>query len=342
MAGVQIDLPSLWPPPDEMRDDAAHRWLVEHDVWPDGTAPVGIDADSLLLGALLVDGRLTEATESANLSTAEMQRRITQHKRDELFDAVGMAFNPAEVLARFAYDWTDEQRHLFLIELYTASPFAPYEPPKSTKRKVRAARQSVAQTVNAAHLVNDVVKVLADATSAHTTSTTARVGVLGLGSAVAVGAAGFLAAPAIGAALGASAGLSGAAASAHGLSLLGGGTLAAGGMGMTGGVWMVTGAAATTGATLGVTASAAHALGAAEYRHELIKLQATHRLVLAVQSRHLAMASEVSTRLVTDAESLRAQLTVERELNAKNAARLKDLAAKVTAVEAAIAFTAAS
>jgi hypothetical protein len=155
-------------------------------------------------------------------------------------------------------------------------------------------------------------------------------------------AVGFLAAPALGAALGSSAGLSGAAASAHGLALLGGGSLAAGGMGMTGGVWMVTGTAAAAGGVLGASASAAYTLGAAEYRHELIKLQAKHRLVLAAQNQHISMAQKVSTRLADDAAALRTQLEIEIELNAKNARRVTDLADKLDAIEAAIAFTSAT
>ena len=185
----------------------------------------------------------------------------------------------------------------------------------------------------------DVGAVLDEARAAHKTSSVARIGVLGLGTAVAVGTAGFLAAPAIGAALGTSAGLSGAAASSYGLALLGGGSVAAGGMGMTGGVWLITGGAAAAGGVLGASTSAAYSLGAAEYRHELVKLQVTHRLVLSTQQRHLAVANQVATRLADDADDLRAQLAIEQRLNAANSQRVRDLAAKIDAVQHAIAFT---
>lgn len=66
----------------------------------------------------------------------------------------------------------------------------------------------------------------------------------------------WIAAPVIGGALGASAlggGLSGAAATSHGLAMLGGGSLAAGGLGMAGGMTVLTAAGAALGGALGLT-----------------------------------------------------------------------------------------
>ncbi len=91
----------------------------------------------------------------------------------------------------------------------------------------------------------------------------AKVGVIGLGSAAALGVAGFLAAPAVGAAIGGAAGLYGAAAVSHGLAILGGGALSAGGAGMAGGMWTVTGAGATTGLLTAGGGTALHEIGAA-------------------------------------------------------------------------------
>ena len=71
------------------------------------------------------------------------------------------------------------------------------------------------------------------------------------GGVLATGTLTFLAAPAISGVLGAWTGLSGAAATGHGLALLGGGSLAAGGLGMAGGVAVVTAAGAALGGTLG-------------------------------------------------------------------------------------------
>lgn len=71
----------------------------------------------------------------------------------------------------------------------------------------------------------------------------------------------FVAAPAIGGALGTAVSggsLFGAAASSHGLAVLGGGTLAAGGMGMAGGTVVVTATGAALGTAIGATTTAAY------------------------------------------------------------------------------------
>ena len=71
----------------------------------------------------------------------------------------------------------------------------------------------------------------------------------------------LLAAPAIGGAIGSLGmfgGLSGAAASSHGLALLGGGSIAAGGLGMAGGTTVVTVVGAAVGGTLGASVANAY------------------------------------------------------------------------------------
>ena len=87
---------------------------------------------------------------------------------------------------------------------------------------------------------------------------------IAVGSVVALGVAvpvALLAAPAIGGAIGSLGifgGLSGAAASSHGLALLGGGSLAAGGLGMAGGTSVVTAVGAAVGGALGASVSNAY------------------------------------------------------------------------------------
>lgn len=73
-----------------------------------------------------------------------------------------------------------------------------------------------------------------------------------------VGPLAFVAAPAIGGAIGASTGLSGAAATSHGLALLGGGALAAGGYGMAGGTVVVAAAGAGLGGASGASVANAY------------------------------------------------------------------------------------
>ncbi|KJL35138.1 hypothetical protein RS86_00521 [Microbacterium azadirachtae] len=100
---------------------------------------------------------------------------------------------------------------------------------------------------------------------------------IAVGSAVAVGIAiplGFLAAPAIGGAiggLGLFGGYSGAAATAHGLALLGGGSLAAGGLGMAGGTAVVAAVGAAVGGTLGASVANAYLGEDRSFRIELLR-----------------------------------------------------------------------
>ncbi|HAS08934.1 MAG TPA: DUF726 domain-containing protein [Acidimicrobiaceae bacterium] len=73
-----------------------------------------------------------------------------------------------------------------------------------------------------------------------------------------VGPMAFVAAPAIGGAIGAWAGLSGAAATSHGLALLGFGSVAAGGLGMAGGTAVVTAAGVGLGGAAGASVAGAY------------------------------------------------------------------------------------
>jgi pimeloyl-ACP methyl ester carboxylesterase len=68
----------------------------------------------------------------------------------------------------------------------------------------------------------------------------------------------YVAAPAIGGAIGTASGLSGAAASSHGLALLGGGSIAAGGLGMAGGTVVVTAAGVGLGGASGASVASAY------------------------------------------------------------------------------------
>lgn len=84
----------------------------------------------------------------------------------------------------------------------------------------------------------------------------------------------LLAAPAVGGAIGSMGmfgGLSGAAASSHGLAILGGGTLAAGGLGMAGGTAVVTAVGAAVGGALGASVSNAYLREDKSFRIELLR-----------------------------------------------------------------------
>ncbi|CAN7164947.1 DUF726 domain-containing protein [Microbacterium foliorum] len=97
------------------------------------------------------------------------------------------------------------------------------------------------------------------------------------GGGLAVGVAvplALLAAPAIGGAigsLGVFGGFSGAAATSHGLALLGGGSLAAGGLGMAGGTAVVTAVGAAVGGALGASVANAYLREDKSFRVELLR-----------------------------------------------------------------------
>lgn len=100
---------------------------------------------------------------------------------------------------------------------------------------------------------------------------------IAVGSVVALGVAvpfAFLAAPAIGGAIGSLGlfgGLSGAAATSHGLALLGGGSLAAGGLGVAGGTTVLTAVGAAVGGALGASVSNAYVREDKSFRIELLR-----------------------------------------------------------------------
>ncbi|WP_211340907.1 DUF726 domain-containing protein [Xylanimonas allomyrinae] len=86
--------------------------------------------------------------------------------------------------------------------------------------------------------------------------------------------AALLAAPAVGGAIGSLGmfgGLSGAAATSHGLALLGGGAIAAGGLGMAGGTAVVTAVGAAVGGALGASVSNAYVREDKSFRIELLR-----------------------------------------------------------------------
>ena len=93
-------------------------------------------------------------------------------------------------------------------------------------------------------------------------------------TAVAVAPAALVAAPAIGGALGASAlggGLSGAAATSHGLAMLGFGSVASGGLGMAGGTAVVTAVGAGLGGAMGAVTTSAYVRTDKSFRIQRLK-----------------------------------------------------------------------
>ncbi len=143
-----------------------------------------------------------------------------------------------------------------------------------------------------------------------------------------------MAAPALGAAIGTGAGLSGAAATSHGLAILGGmGGATASGTLTTGGMWFVGQSAAVAGGLSASMGSVLYDMGAANAQREIIKLQVTYKLILLDLQRNSAAALEVTTSLNERLQELESRLEEERGLNDPESDRITDLEATAEALE---------
>ena len=227
----------------------------------------------------------------------------------------------------------EDTRRTLLIDLMFSDPFAPYEL-KYKKSDMDKALAEVAKTLGLSKAdVTSIRATQAAAARAHVARNTATVVVVGTGAAAVVAIGAALAGPAIGGALGATVyGLYGAAATSSGLALLGGGSLAAGGFGMAGGMWVIAGAGAAVGLAGGSGTTLMMQLGTRGTKAELIKLQVTYKEVLLRTQAEAAKAQKVTIDLATRQEELRTQLAEERELNDRNAQRLKNLEDTIQAV----------
>lgn len=268
----------------------------------------------------------------------EKMERVLDRQRLAL-DEIGIGEEGAPgVLATLGESAVAADAIAFLVDLYFLDPFAPYTL-KTDKTTRTAALRRVALLVDGDdEIVDRIDETRRSALAAHTKRSLGKVGLIGIGAAVALGVAGFLAAPLVGAALGGAAGLGGAAAVGHGLALLGGGALAAGGAGMAGGMWLVAGVGAAAGLLAAGGGTALYELGSATARGELVKLQITFKLGILDANRDMAKAQQVIANLVDQADATRTVLEEERELNDENAQRVKDLESTLTDIEEAIGW----
>lgn len=129
--------------------------------------------------------------------------------------------------------------------------------------------------------------------------------------------------------MGSVAGLSGAAATVHGLALLGGGSLAGGGTGMAGGMWLVSG----LGVGAGAMAARVGQLGERALSIELEKLRVTFRLGLLCDPQGGAVAAQMIEGLRQQAEACKATLADERLLNDRKAPRVREIETKMTGLQ---------
>ena len=297
------------------------------------------ESEAKVLSAAItyVDWHLTEA-ESGEERKSKKQRVVRE--KQKALDGLNVVAVCEDDLSAYIKNsvsgWSEAKRTILLVEACLAHPFAPYELRFDRSDQARALK-------NLARLLSlpdtkpeEVLASLKSARKAHKHIAWGKVAVLSVFGAMVVGLGGYIAAPVIAAQLGAAAGLSGAAAVAHGLALLGGGSLAAGGAGMAGGLWLVTGVGATLGGAGLGGGMLLFNLGHAAALNELVKLQVTfHQVVIKSQLREIKAAKIIET-LIDQQEELRTQLDHERELNEKNATRLKEIEKLVRAYEDSI------
>ncbi len=300
---------------------------------------------------LISIGTLILAQELAKLEKQKSHRqkmeRVVVKKRDLLCEAFpeeaakfivkGDGFIITENLEEaLKLDWPVDRSVTFLIDLAFSNPFAPYELSYSAKA-FSSALTEVGKLVGvSAEGVRRILQTQKEASKVHSQIGWAKVAAVGVGGLVVLGLGGWLLAPVIGGAIGSAAGLYGAAATSHGLAILGGGSLAIGGLGMAGGIWVVAGTGATVGLLSAGGATLLLELGAARAKVELIKLQVSYKEVILRNQTELKKAQEVIKLLAQSRDEIKQQLDDERELNDKNAARLKDIETMLEAMEQAL------
>lgn len=278
--------------------------------------------------------RIGPRAKAARTRASKMGRVI--ETKLEAWRTLGETQTPtADFLAKLTAEWSHDQRVELLIDLAFGDPFAPYSLRFDRKDLLEGLSSLAVAIGEDAEVVSNIAQTLRSATRSHRSSNLRRISTAGVAAAVAIGSAGWLAAPALGAALGSAAGLSGAAATAHGLALLGGGSVAAGGLGMAGGMWLVTGTGAAAGLVGGSGSVLLYQLGAAEAKAELVKLQTTFGVLVLGAQHDLAKAQKVIAGLAQREQELAHSLAIERDLNDENAQRVRDLAEKLDGVIAA-------
>ncbi len=270
----------------------------------------------------------------------QKKQRVVERKSKLLKEAfpeeTQALFLPEGTQKLLEYNWSWDESMTFLIDLAFTNPFAPYELEFKESDFEEALKQTAVLVGRSTQDVKRILETKKKAFNAHWQLDWGKVALFGIGGIALFGVGGWLAAPLIGTAIGTAAGLSGAAATSHGLAILGGGSLALGGAGMAGGMWLVTGVGAATGLALGGGSTMLLQLGAAGVKVELIKLQVNYKEVLLDSQMQLAKAQTIIKSLEKQHREIKQQLEEERLLNEKNSKRIKECEEIIKALEDAI------
>ncbi len=348
--------------PQPPADGLVYRLAQRHAAWGDAMSTedheysYGLATATLLMACVLTDAEKTPDRQATKQRIVDKKRELllesfrdnlTASRRrrdgDRPLAPQDLTVSLLELaLHKVAGQWDVDMRRRLLIDLALADPYSPYEVKASGsdfKDSLIAVSRALGLPVKAA---TEVLEVRAEAVKAHRALPWKKIAASGAIGTVILASGAWILAPAIGTALGTAAGLSGAAATAHGLALLGGGSLAAGGAGMAGGLWIVTGVGAAVGVTAGGAGQALKELGAAQVRVELIKLQMSYKLDVIHGQAHIHKARSVIAELDKSRAELEQALAEERLLNDRNAARVRDIEEILEALDHAKQFVAES
>lgn len=230
----------------------------------------------------------------------------------------------ANELERVVAPWPDLNKRLLLVDLWFVQPFAPYDV-KVPSSDLKKALSELASTLGIDDALAEVTATVKELTGASTGKQVAKVvGISGLG-AVLIGSGAWIVAPLIGTAIGTASGLAGAAATAHGLAVLGGGAVAAGGAGVAGGMFAVTTTGAAAGVLLGGGGSALFQLGKRQAERELLKLKVKFKVSVLHTEGQLLVAQRYSTYLHEQIEATRRDLEQERLISERRSKRIERL-----------------
>ncbi len=293
---------------------------------------------AFVAGGLALANELTKI--ESNSDRRRKKGRVARIKRDLIRDAYSEVVNDAstitQIISLIPTDLPNDKKTTLLIDLAFTNPFSPHELAYKDSDFCLALKKLARRIGFPAERVDSILRTKKEALRVHRNIDVGKVVLYGVGGAVVIGAGGYFAAPLLAAKLGAAAGLYGAAATAHGLALLGGGTLAAGGAGMAGGLYLITTTAVVVGGTTMGGGAFLVQLGAAGAKAEIVKLQTSYRELLLHNQLHMKKAGEAIRALEKDRREIQITLEQERKLNDSNSKRLKELAATVEVLDNAI------
>jgi hypothetical protein len=300
------------------------------------------DADRLYVAQLAASSCIMAVIareQEPNEERAARMAIILEEKQELLVDTFADLLDmdsDVSAIDELLADVAEYESYLLLVDCAFSEPFAPYDVAIDHSQRRSGIEEVAAQLglpddERLAALFTVREFELGQQSSLRETSTTKVV--VGLGALALVS---VVLTPAGAAALGGvGAGLTGAAATAHGLALLGGGSIAAGGLGMAGGLWVlgaagVAGGALAAGGLVDITAAS----GPAAARFELAKGATTLAWLSFGDEDAL---NDAIAALESNYNFAADKLSAQRERSDPDSKLIKDLEELLVAIDRALA-----